>query len=273
MSQCRRMGKVCAWLNFSIKKVLITLYIFRIVKKNLHVWTQSLPYEIKIIQNKPPPPKFKEKGVNTLTYFVKGMPRGKMTVFMSNMIGKNASTQVEHEPDPQPQTLRHVHGQHSTLGPSFKNASCGTDLNIPNFFGYETIVNKDMLFHATNVTQEAFDTLLALLDDFKPRALARREFLVMFLIKLRHNISFDLLAMFFDTNRSTTFKSFEKVLEVLYLKTQNTFFLQSEEEVEATMPEGLTYSPSTRVILDCLQVKNNRVSEEYKHKYLIGKRF
>lgn len=252
-------------------------YIFREVKQNLHIWAQDLPYEPKFIELKPPPPKIKEKGVNTMTYFIRGMDRGKMNVFISNTIGNDASTQVEHEPDPQPQASRYITGTNYSLAhlsslPAIRNASCGTDISVPTFYGYESIVNKDMLFQATNVTEETFDTLLALLEDFKPRALARREFLVMFLIKLRHNLSFDLLAMFFDTNRSTTFKCFQKVLETLYRNTQTSIYLQSEADVEDSMPEGLAYSSSTRIILDCLQVKNSRTSEENKHKYLIGKR-
>lgn len=255
------------------------------MKNNLHIWTQSLPYEPKFMKSnsKPPPPKIKDKSTNTLSYWFRGEPRGELKVFMSNIIGKDATTQVSHEPDPlppQPQNIvvkNHLSSilpaatMKAIMEPKVRNASCGTDVAIPKFFGFESIISKDMLFNATNVTQEAFDTLLALLEDFKPRSLARKEFLVMFLIKLRHNLPFDLLAMFFDTNRSTLVNSFNKILEILYAKTINSFFLVSEEEVEATMPEGLTYSDSTRVIVDCLQVKNNRTESTDKHKYLIGK--
>lgn len=253
------------------------------MKNNLHIWTQSLPYETKFIVPKPPPSKFKDKSTNTLFYWSIGEPRGKMKVFMSNIVGKDATTQVEHEPDPLPPAPQNkvvknyfasilpAATMSAIMEPKNRDVSCGTDVTIPNFFGYQSIIDKDMLFNATNVTQEAFDTLLALLDDFKPRSLGRKEFLVMFLIKLRHNISFDLLAVFFDTNRSTFYNSFIKILEMLYAKTATSIFLQSEEEVEATMPEGLTYSDSTRVIIDCLQVKNNRTESTHKHKYFIGK--
>ena len=88
------------------------------------------------------------------------------------------------------------------------------------------------------------------------RAISTQGKLLLYFIKLKHNLSYMFLAKLFDIHRSTASEIFSEVLDAHYEVACKLVWWLSRAEVDATMPSSFKQLyPRTRVIIDCSEVK------------------
>lgn len=82
-----------------------------------------------------------------------------------------------------------------------------------------------------------------------------RKKIVLVLTKLKLNISFACLAVMFDCSPSSCTKYFYLVLHLLSLALKPVVYWPTKDEVIANMPKCFEKYKSTRVVLDCTEVR------------------
>ncbi|CAN7988290.1 unnamed protein product [Ixodes hexagonus] len=141
-------------------------------------------------------------------------------------------------------------------------ALCLEDHQPKGFYGYQFLVDKendDALRDLTGVTVTVFLALLSLL----PRArgeryldLAMDSKLLLFLMKMKHGLTFSALGVLFGIHRTSASRIFYATLDVLYVSTQGWIQWFSREVVQASMPSSFRLNyPNCRVIVDCSEVR------------------
>lgn len=175
--------------------------------------------------------------------------------------------------------------------PITKDVAVGSNQTVPFFFGYLSMeLDKDggKLRHLTGLSQEIFDLLTEhlKLSSFKPISYRIEDWLLIFLIKLRHALSFTLLGSFFGISPATVGYNFYEVLNHLYFLALDYIYWPPKEDIIRTMPQCFKDSlPNEfcRVVIDCTEVKcqvpskvinQNLMYSHYKSthtiKFLIG---
>ncbi|XP_037528669.2 uncharacterized protein LOC119405915 [Rhipicephalus sanguineus] len=79
--------------------------------------------------------------------------------------------------------------------------------------------------------------------------------LLLFLMKMKHGLTFAALGALFSVHRTTASRVFYAVLDVLHAKTQGWLVWFPREVVQETMPPSFKEKyPTCRVIIDCTEV-------------------
>lgn len=74
------------------------------------------------------------------------------------------------------------------------------------------------LHKLTSVSEKVFDFLLALLDDYNPKAYSKEDVLLSFLLKLKLDLPFEALAIIMTMSPSTLRSNFYTILEILSVR-------------------------------------------------------
>ncbi|CAN7982908.1 unnamed protein product [Ixodes hexagonus] len=141
------------------------------------------------------------------------------------------------------------------------------------FNGYESVSSDDehseVLKDLTGVSAACFAVLLGMLTQFRtPRAtgITLGSRLLLFLMKMKHGLTFAALGVLFSVHRTTASRIFYAILDTLYAKTQGWLVWFPRDVVQETMPPPFRDKyPTCRVIIDCTEVpikKPPEVSEQ-----------
>ncbi|KAL1479607.1 hypothetical protein MTO96_051720 [Rhipicephalus appendiculatus] len=128
--------------------------------------------------------------------------------------------------------------------------------------GYESLSpieeNDEALKDLTGVSAACFSILLGILAQMRtPRAtdITVGSRLLLFLMKMKHGLTFAALGALFSVHRTTASRVFYAVLDVLHAKTQGWLVWFPREVVQETMPPSFREKyPTCRVIIDCTEV-------------------
>ncbi|XP_040061253.1 uncharacterized protein LOC115314971 [Ixodes scapularis] len=157
----------------------------------------------------------------------------------------------------------------------------------PFFTGYKSVCDDEaMLTRLSSASFSLFALLLSLFPDTSRRQneLSSENRLLLFLIKLKHNVPFSCLGILFSIHRTTAARIFRVTLEILCARTRDWIWWPRRGAVQATMPPSFkVHYPLCRVIIDCTEMrvemppsveKQNLWYSQYKGcytvKYLIG---
>lgn len=83
------------------------------------------------------------------------------------------------------------------------------------FQGYQTVANTNALHDLTAVETADFNLLLVCLENFHPRKAKVEDMLLMFLMKIRHDLPFTALAALFGTDDKSISRYFYLILDHL----------------------------------------------------------
>jgi len=82
------------------------------------------------------------------------------------------------------------------------------------------------------------------------------KYLLIFLIKLKTNLTYCALASMFCLHRRTISRIFSETLEIMYFHARKLIFWYPKEVISARMPESFKNSfPNCRVIIDATEIK------------------
>lgn len=108
----------------------------------------------------------------------------------------------------------------------------------------------------TGVTKSFFNVLLRLVEAPTLNPKTCEQHLLIFLIKLKTNLSFSATAAQFLVSRQTVSKIFTDVLDRLYSAAKDLIFWLPKNIVQARMPPTFQQSfPNCRVIIDATEIK------------------
>lgn len=80
--------------------------------------------------------------------------------------------------------------------------------------------------------------------------------LLLFLMKMKHGLTFSALGVLFSIHRSSASRIFYATLDVLYVSTRGWIQWFSRDVVQASMPPSFRFNyPTCRVIVDCSEVR------------------
>ncbi|CAN7981915.1 unnamed protein product [Ixodes pacificus] len=141
-------------------------------------------------------------------------------------------------------------------------ALCLEDHQPRGFYNYQSLVakeNDDALRDLTGVTYTVFLALLSLLPRVRGERyldLAVDSKLLLFLMKMKHGLTFSALGVLFSIHRSIASRIFYATLDVLYVSTRGWIRCFSRDVVQASMPSSFRLNyPTCRVIVDCSEVR------------------
>ncbi|CAN7984960.1 unnamed protein product [Ixodes hexagonus] len=157
----------------------------------------------------------------------------------------------------------------------------------PCFTGYGSVYdNETKLVSLSSTSFSLFALLLSLLPETSRRQdqLSDKNKLLLFLIKLRHNVPSSCLGILFNVHRTTAGRLFRTTLETLCARTKDWIWWPRRAAIQATMPPSFkVHYPLCRVIIDCTEMSvemppsvetQNLWYSQYKGyftvKYLIG---
>lgn len=110
----------------------------------------------------------------------------------------------------------------------------------------------------TGIPKKFFNVLLDLLGEglVSSDATAREDKLLLFLIKLKTDLTFVVISSLFSISHEQTSEYFVNVLDLMYAKAQNLIFWPTRPQVQALMPHFFkTSHPNTRVIIGATEIK------------------
>lgn len=154
------------------------------------------------------------------------------------------------------------HGFHNILK-STSDKSCGPDsdsinscLSCDKFHGFNSIKNENSLKDLTGITYKVFDLLCSMLPQVCNNSTSKNDRLLIFLIKIKHNLTFSAIGVLFKIHRTSVSRIFFQCLEILSIKTKNLIFWPSKSSIKETLPVGFKkLYPNTRCIIDCTEIK------------------
>ena len=114
------------------------------------------------------------------------------------------------------------------------------------------------------VSRAFFRQVSIILDeDIKnTRSSTKDDKIMMFFMKIRHNLSYFMMSKIFQIHRTTISQNVENVLDSLYKEASVWSWWIPREKVQATMPEIFkAHHPNTRAILDASEIKCEAPSE------------
>ena len=125
-------------------------------------------------------------------------------------------------------------------------------------FSFNSLRNEEEWSSWTGITKEFF---LVHLDFFGPSikespSLSSKTKLLIFLVKLKTNLTFSAIASLFRINRNTVSQVFRYVLDITYEKCKNLLIWPSRERIQARMPKSFQDDfPDCRVIIDASEIE------------------
>jgi hypothetical protein len=125
-------------------------------------------------------------------------------------------------------------------------------------FSVELLRNEEQWSAWTGITEGFF---LVLLDFFGPHikeswSLSAKTKLLIFLIKLKTNLTFSAIASLFGLNRNTVSQVFRNVLDITHEKCHKLLIWPSREMIQARMPKSFQDDfPNCRVIIDATEIE------------------
>ncbi|CAN7981578.1 unnamed protein product [Ixodes pacificus] len=200
-------------------------------------------------------------------------------MFLCCTVGNEAATFVSHKA-----VLDQGSGPDK---PAVVDKEVGPAYKEPCFMGYNSVRDDEARLESLSATSfSLFALLLSLLPDVPRRQneLSAENRLLLFLIKLKHNVPFSCLGVLFTVDRRTAARMFTRTLETLCARTKNWIWWPSRAAIQATMPPSFKVNyPLCRVIIDCTEMRvemppsveqQNLWYSQYKGcftvKYLIG---
>ena len=165
--------------------------------------------------------------------------------------------------------------------PSVADASTQTPVaDCQGFHGYDSLKgNEEAVVDLAGVNQEVFNILEMYVAGRKNSKLEKRNRLLLFLIKMKHGLSYSALGVLFGIHRTNASLVFRNVLYELSNHLKDAIFWPSKEAIQETMPLAFKiHYPSTRVIIDCSEVRcempsridqRNFMYSNYKSAYTI----
>ncbi|KAM7312276.1 uncharacterized protein ISCGN_009181, partial [Ixodes scapularis] len=148
-------------------------------------------------------------------------------------------------------------------------AVCLQDHQPKGFYGYHSLVNHsekdDALRDLTGVTAMVFLALLNLLSKVRGERyldLGMESKLLLFLVKMKHGLTFSALGVLFGIHRTSASRIFYTILDVLYVSTQGWIQWFSRDVVHASMPASFRSKyPNCSLIVDCSEVRIEKPSK------------
>lgn len=143
-----------------------------------------------------------------------------------------------------------------SVGPDVENENLNTP-EFSGFAGYLSIKKEEQLLDFAGVTFENFNLLLKRLKDGSDHSkFSKENRLLLFLMKIKTDLTFSAIAVLFDVHRTTVSRVFFSVLKYLSAATQNFVFWPKKSVVMRSMPQ--CFKPNyenTRVIIDCTEFR------------------
>ncbi|MBM3939202.1 MAG: hypothetical protein FJ333_11205, partial [Sphingomonadales bacterium] len=141
----------------------------------------------------------------------------------------------------------------------FKDACTLTDSNSPNQnlpFSVSHLRSDEEFKSWTGVTKGFFLALTKLIRQDQESESETKKQLLLFLVKLKTNLSFTALSALFCIHLNTVNRIFNHVLEILYNAAKNLIFWIPRSTVLARMPATFKeLYPNCRVIIDATEIK------------------
>ena len=136
----------------------------------------------------------------------------------------------------------------------------GNDFRSPVFSGFESTQNDEkLLVDLTGVSKNVFSLLLHCLPSkihLVDTQLSWENKLLLFLMKLKGNLTYRALGSLFNIASSTASRIFTTILNLLYTATESWIFWPSRLAIKSTMPSSFKkHYPNCRVIIDCTEIK------------------
>ena len=128
----------------------------------------------------------------------------------------------------------------------------------PGKFNEKNIRNSEDLKSVCGVSESFFLVLSDMLGlSVKDgRLMSKTEKLILFLMKLKHNLSFQFMSVLFQISRQTVSDIFNQVLDAIYETVKKWIWWLPKKHVQATMPNSFKESyPNCRAIIDASEVK------------------
>ncbi|CAN7988819.1 unnamed protein product [Ixodes hexagonus] len=142
---------------------------------------------------------------------------------------------------------------------SFQDKGVGLVNKEPCFTGYSSVCDDESKLASISAASfSLFALLLSLLPDASRRQneISTENRLLLFLIKLKHNIPFSSLGVLFSVHRTTAARMFKTTLEILCARTKDWIWWPRRAAIQATMPPSFrALYPLCRVIIDCTEMK------------------
>ena len=156
---------------------------------------------------------------------------GPVEVFMSSTVNGESSTYISH---------RHVKSCGTEIGISYANASTGPDGKTCHFSGYESVSgNESALKELTSVSSIVFSILRYMIPSRSRNCeLSPENKLILFLMKLKHGLSFAALGVIFGVHRTNASGIFIALLTTLFAATKHFIHWPPRYAVIATMPKS-----------------------------------
>lgn len=125
-----------------------------------------------------------------------------------------------------------------------------------NFIGFDSIKNDEQLMDLAGVSIDNFNFLLKTINYPEKCTFSSQNRLLIFLMKMKTNLTFSALSVLFNAHRTTISRIFFSTLQQLAGATAKLVFWPSKDTVQRTMPACFRpqYS-NTRVIIDCTEFR------------------
>ena len=132
---------------------------------------------------------------------------------------------------------------------------CGT-AEVPNSFSVNNLRTDEEFKAWTGVTKGFFTVLSKFIQSTTESEKTVNRNLLIFLVKLKTNLSFNALAALFVLNRHTVSRIFTEVLDKLYQEVKDLLYWFPRSTVNSRMPSSFKDKyPNCRVIIDATEVK------------------
>lgn len=142
-------------------------------------------------------------------------------------------------------------------------------LHPRGFNGYESVSSEDehgeVLKDLTGVTVVSFAVLLRMLTQAKTAGameITLGSQLVLFLMKMKHGLTFAALGALFSVHRTIASRTFYAILDTLHSKTREWLSWLPKDAVQEAIPLSFREKyPTCRVIIDCTEVSIEKPPE------------
>nr|XP_047141115.1 uncharacterized protein LOC124816123 [Hydra vulgaris] len=135
---------------------------------------------------------------------------------------------------------------------SLKDSNCSLGIN-------KIRANPDKCNMLTGLNLPVLEKLLSFLCKGTPEISLKRfnteDKIVFCLVKLRHNINFDMLSFMFDIKKTTALDNFWKWIDIMYVKLKYLIKMQDRDHIYETIPPVFKNKfPRLTSIIDCFEV-------------------
>ena len=123
-------------------------------------------------------------------------------------------------------------------------------------FSVQNLRNDDEFKAWTGITKSFFTVLVQLVFSQSQDLKTSEKQLLIFLSKLKTNLSFSALASLFLLSRQTVSKIFSEVLDLFYSAAKDLLLWLPKSVIQARMPQTFQQSyPNCRVVIDATEIK------------------